>query len=789
VSTPSIPPGVTRSAAPPLHAIKTPAPDREARLTGLLDRIRQQAADSYRSFRTAGELGRLVRDDLATLLSERFAATGPAAAVSVPVAGRVSAARRGPRPLPVGTTSLVGREQAIEEVAGLVGRPDARLVTLTGPGGVGKTRLAAAVGERLRERFGSGVAFVPLAGVIQPEQVLAGIGRAVDADLTGVGALLEALVEDFGDDEWLLVLDNLDRAVDAAGDLDGLLARCPGVAILATSRTALGVRAEREYPVPPLPLPADPTGVPVDELARVPAVALFVDRARAVRYDFALTESNAAAVVEICRRLDGLPLAIELAAARTRLLDPDALLDRLATSLDALGTGAVDLPERQRTLRATVEWSVGLLDDAERSLLEVAAVFVDGWTVEAAARIAGLDGNRALELSEALARHSLVYLDPTDPTDHGPRLRMLETVRAFVAERLAARPDLAQIRRRHADYFRALAEQADRPLRSTGQREWAERLQAESGNLAATVQWHLANDRGPLPHLFRVLWPFWEQRDHMGEVRAWVEPLLPTADSLEAQARAELLWTALATANEVGDDAGALAARQRLAPLLAGIQDPYLRAVSHLAMAWTSPIVGDMDGALRWLSACLEQLRSQDEPYWTAVAVATTGYVEMAVGRHDDALRRLTEARELAERLDNAWLAAWSRVQLGILAVVRGRLDEARAQLDEGLDRSLAAHSTPLVSLCLVGFARLALAEGDPERAARLAGAADGLRRRVGLRAWPMLRRGEAELVAQIRQAVGADRFDQLYTAGSRLNQRQAVAAARDRHGAGAAAS
>jgi predicted ATPase len=771
---------------PRLLYVKAPAPDREPRLTGLLDRIRQEAADSYCSFHTTGELGRLVRDDLASLLSERFAATGPAAAVSVPVAGRVSAARRGPRPLPVGTTSLIGREQAIDELAGLVGRPHARLVTLTGPGGVGKTRLATAVGERLQDRFGSGVAFVPLAGVTRSELVLAGVGRAVDADLAGVGAPLEALVEYFSDDRWLLVLDNLDQAVEVAGDLDELLARCPGVAILATSRTVLGVQAEREYPVAPLPLPVDPTGMPVEELAVSPAVALFVDRARAVRYDFTLTEGNAAAVVKICRRLDGLPLAIELAAARIRLLDPDALLRRLAASLDALGTGTLDLPERQRTLRATVAWSVGLLDDAERSLLEVAAVFVDGWTVDAAAQVAGLDGNRALELLEALARHSLVYLDHSD---QGPRLRMLETVRAFVAERLAARPDLAQIRRRHADYYRALAEQADRPLRGVGHSEWAERLQAEAGNLSVTVEWYLAHNRGPLPHLFRVLWPFWEQRDHLGTVHAWVESLMPTADSLEVQARAELLWTALVTANEVGDDAGALAARERLAPLLAGIQDPYLQAVSHLAMAWTSPIVGDLNGALRCVSVSVEQLRSQDELYWTAVAVASAGYVEMAVGRYDDALRRLTEARELAERFDNAWLAAWPRVQLGILAVVRGRLNEARAQLDQGLDRSLAAHSTLLVSLCLVGFARLALVEGDPERAARLAGAADGLRRRVALRAWPMVRRGEAELVAQVRQAVGADRFDQVYAAGSRLNEREAVAAVRDRRGAGAAAS
>jgi predicted ATPase len=273
------------------------------------------------------------------------------------------------------------------------------------------------------------------------------------------------VVDQFGDGAWLLILDNLERVVDAAGDLDELLARCRGVAILATSRTVLGLRAEREYPVPPLPLPADAAGVSLEELASSPAVALFVDRARAVRHDFALTKGNAPAVVELCRRLEGLPPAIELAAARTRLLDPEVLLGRLARSLDALGTGTVDLPERQRTLRATVEWSVGLLDDAERSLLETMAVFVDGWTIEAAADVAGVDEDRALALTEALVRHSLIYLESSEL---GPRPRMLETVREFVAERLAARPDVAEIGRRHADHYRGLAEQADRPLRGSG---------------------------------------------------------------------------------------------------------------------------------------------------------------------------------------------------------------------------------------------------------------------------------------------------------------------------------
>jgi predicted ATPase len=761
---------------PRLLYVKAPAPDREPRLAQLLARIRNEA--SYRRFSTPGELGRLVRDDLATLLSERFTASAPLAAAP--------ARSRDPRPLPVGTTSLFGREGAIDEVTDLVGRSEVRLVTLTGPGGIGKTRLAMAAAQRLRDRFAAGSLFVPLAAVTQPEQVVGRIALAVGADLAGTGSPLEALVEQLGDGAWLLILDNLDRVVEVAGDLAELLARCPGVVILATSVTALGLRAEQEYVVPPLPLPADPSMMGVDALAASPAVALFVDRARAVRHDFALTEGNAWAVVEICRRLEGLPLAIELAAARTRLLDPDALLRKLSGSLDALGVGAVDLPERQRTLRATVDWSVGLLDQAERSLLETLAVFVDGWTIEAAAQVADLDEDQALELSEALARHSLIQLHSTE---FGLRSRMLDTVREFVAERLAAGPGAAEVGRRHAEHYRTLAEQADRPLRGAGQGEWVERLQAEAGNLAAAIGWYLAHDPGPLPHLFQILWPFWTLRDHQHEARAWTDQLLPAADSLDAKARAELLWTATATALDMGDDEAVQAASQRLAPLVAGIQEPYLHALSELVISWTLPITGDFDGTLRGATGSLARFRDQDEPFWTALAVFSAGSVETAVGRYDDALGHLREARDLAGRFGIAWLAASSRVQLGTLAVVRGRLDEARALLDEGLELSLTTRSAQNVSLCLVAFVRLALVEGDAERAALLAGAAEGLRRRAGLRVWPMLRAGEAELVAQVRQALGPDRFNQVFAAGCRLNRQQAVAVVRDRRRAGTRAS
>ncbi len=757
---------------PRLLYVKTPAPDREPGLTAMIDELQTEGTDSYRTFGTPRELGRLVRDDLALLLSERFAAADSRADSSASPAS--TSDRRGLRSLPVTSTTLIGREQEIVEVTKLLETPEVRLVTLTGPGGIGKTRLAIAVGEQLDDRYPRGTVFVPLASIAQAELVLPRIAAAVSATIEGPRPPLDVLVEQFAEAPTLLVLDNLEQIVGVAPDLDQLLARSPGLKILATSRTVLRLRAEREYPVGPLTVPAFSGPAAIEQLATLPAVQLFVDRAQAVRHDFELTDENALAIVEICRRLDGLPLAIELAAARARLLEPDALLARLGSSLDALGTGPVDLPERQRTLRATVEWSFGLLDDAEQHMLATLSIFVEGWTVEAAAHVSGLTDDRTLDLLDSLAGHSLVSVDATDV---GPRFRMLAAIRELGAERLAAGTDLADVERRHAEYFRALVEDADWP--GERQAEWAERLRTEEGNLGVAIRWFFANDIAPLPNIFVILWLFWQMRDRMPEGRAWTQELLLRADALEDRAQAQLLLSSAVTAAEVGDDDSAQAAVEGLERLEGRIDDPFLESAAQLAVSWILPIVDDFDGALQAASTALDGFRRQNEPFM-AWAALTVGLLELTLGRPDAAREHLTEVNELGGQFGNKWLEAAARTQLALVAIRSGQLEEARAQLVESVDAGEDTElSTQTVTFSLVAYAQLALAERDAGRAAMALGAADGLRRHAGLRAWPSMRRGEAELATRVVQELDPDVFKDAFAAGSELNKHEAIALVR----------
>jgi predicted ATPase len=756
-------------AMPRLLYLKAPAPEREERLTAMIRSLQADGTTSYRSFRSPRELGRLVREDLAVLLSERFAGQRD---VSSAAAAGSSRAQPHVRTLPSTSTSLVGREQDIAQVAKLLEAPDVRLVTLTGPGGIGKTRLAVALAASLEDRYPMATVFVPLASITDPAQVLPAIAGALGASLEGTTRPLDALVEHLGDTPTLLVLDNLEQVVGVGPDLDDLLTRCPGLKILATSRTALRLRAEHEYAVSALTVPVFPEPPALEQVTSLPALELFADRARAVRRDFALNEDNAVAVAEICRRLDGLPLAIELAAARVRLLDPSALLARLGSRLDVLGTGPVDLPERQRTLRGTIDWSVGLLSDAEKEMLATLSVFVDGWTLEAAVSVSGLDEDRTLDLLDALAGHSLVSIDAGG---HGPRFRMLETVREFSAELLSASSSSSAVEQRHAAYFREFAESTVWPL--PDETAWAERLQTEEGNLRRAIRWFFTNDIAALPHLFRLLWRYWMLRDRMAEGRAWIDELLARETSLDDEGRAEVWLTSATTASEVGDDDAAAIAARELEHLQGRIEDRYLQSAMQMALSWVLPVVDDLDGAKRAASMSLQGFREQDEPMMEVNVVFTLGLLEMAMGSFDAAHQHLSEVYDSRKQFGDHWLASVACALLGSLAVEAGRLDEARVLLDEALQRSLdMERSTRMATFCLVAYAELTLATGEPQQSALALGAVDGLRARTGLRPWPLVRPGETRLLAGVREALPPQQFQDAFAAGFHLSRQDAVA-------------
>ncbi|MGH9133108.1 MAG: DUF4062 domain-containing protein, partial [Ilumatobacteraceae bacterium] len=753
---------------PRLLYLKSPAPEQEPRLAAMIADLQSEGADSYRSFRSARELGRLVRDDLALLLSERFA-TRVASVTSPPVTEIRPPRRSWPTP----STSLVGREDDIVEVSSLLESPEVRLVTLTGPGGIGKTRLAIAVGEAL-DGAGRRTEFVPLASITDPALVLPRVAASVGAPIEGTRSALDTLIERFDQDPTLLVLDNLEQVTGVATGLDQLLAACPDVTILATSRTVLRLRAEREYPVEALMVRAFDDRPPLEELAALPAVRLFVERARAVRHDFTLDDTNAGAVAELCRRLDGLPLAIELAAARTRVLAPAALLARLEHVLDALGTGPVDLPERQRTLRATVEWSFGLLDDTERGMVEVLSVFADGWTIGAATRVGAHTEEETLDLLDALAGHSLVSVVADDG---GPRFRMLVTVRELAAERLAAGDTGGDVARRHAEYFAELVSDVSWPAER--QVEWADRIGAEEENLRVAIRWFFDHDITPLPGMFRVLWLFWQMRDRMTEARAWIDELRARVDALDEHARAEVLFTWAVTAVEVGDDATALAAIDAIERIDGSVDDPHLQSALQLAVSWTLPIRDDFDGALAAASDALDGFRRRDEPF-VAFAELTVGMLEMTLGRAESARPHLERVDELGSRYGNNWLEASARTQLASLAVTAGDPDAARALLDRAVEAIDATHvSTLTLTFALVTAAQLALAAGDLRRAATALGAADGLRQRAGLTAWPSMRRREGQLIALVADGIDPGAYEAAFAEGAELNARAALALVR----------
>ncbi|MGA7730528.1 MAG: tetratricopeptide repeat protein [Chloroflexia bacterium] len=746
-----------------------------------------------------------------------------------------------PNNLPAQLTTLLGRDQDVPAARALLQHTDVRLMTLTGPGGVGKTRLALRVAADVLWDFEGGVFFINLAPVSDPHLVLQAIAQTVDLREGGDLPLLTELADRLAVGRTLLVLDNFEQVVDAGPILVDLLRECPGLKLLVTSRATLKMSGEYEYAVQPLAVPSaeyrvqpqvpsTEYQVPSDSgvlgtrysvLGAVPSVALFVRRARAVQGDFALTPENAAAVSEICARLDGLPLAIELAAAHIKSLTPQALLTRLDKRLPLLVGGPRDLPARQRTLRSTMEWSYGLLDEDARRVFRHMGVFVGGCTLEATEQIC--PGGEPFAQIESLLDASL--LRRVDGKGGEPRYGMLETVREYALGKLEAEGESGAAYRGHAGYFLALAEIADAKLMGGEQGEWLERLEADHDNLLAALAWMMEpasegasapvrNPEGAL-RLAGALWRFWYMRGYLSEGRRWLSRVPADDTSLPVAARAMALNGAGVLAYSQGDLEVARSFFERSLALRREMGDQVSIAASLNNLGAVAVSQADYEAAAALHGEALEIRRALDDKWGVASSLSNLGSMYINTREYDKALLYQEQALQMRRDLGDKWGEAISLTNMGGLEVYRGNLERAvelheeslklrqelgdksgiaislnnlgRAELAQGnvarakslLESSMALRlalgdETGMVDT-LEGLAGVALGEKEPRRAGRLLGAVESLREATGTPRTPAEMDTYNSEITQLHSSLGERMFEGVWVEGRALSPEQAL--------------
>ena len=681
-----------------------------------------------------------------------------------------------PHNLPTQATPFLGREREVAEVVSLLRSSDARLVTLTGPGGTGKTRLALQVAAELLDAFPDGVFFVPLAALRDPELVPSAIASALGLRDQAGQTPAQVVRETLAGKRLLLVLDNVEQVAASAPFVGELLAAAPDLEVLATSRLPLRLRAEHEYPVTPLALPPA-SGTPPEQLLQYEAVRLFVERAQAVRAGFTLTPDIAPAVAEITRRLDGLPLAIELAAARVRLLPPAALLARLEKRLPLLTGGPRDAPARQQTLRDAIAWSYDLLAADEQVLFRRLSIFAGGFSLEAAEAVANPGAELdVLDGLDRLSEHSL--LRPGAETDGEPRFAMLETIREYGLEQLAQSGEAEATRRAHTEFFLALVEEAEPKLTSPEQLVWLERLETEHDNLLAALSWAVISDAQVTLRLVWGLAWFWYFRGYLREGRAWLERAL-AASGDPGPLHAGAFAAAGRLARHLGDYGGAIALLERSLELARSFQDRRAEALAlHELGALAGLAEGDAAREVALTEASLALWRELGDSWGTARTLNNLGYEAYLQGDLDRAVSLLDEGVALAR-------AAGDRLVLGYIVDSRGVVAEAQGELERATNLyrealTLAQQvSAPLVeAFALSSLAGMAARQGQPARAARMWGAASALRDAIGTRLPLEEEERFAGPVSAVRELLGEDAFAAAWEEGRAQPLDQVVAEA-----------
>lgn len=679
-----------------------------------------------------------------------------------------------PTNLPAEMTPLVGRERESAEVAAVLASEDARLVTLTGPGGTGKTRLATHVAREVMDRFKHGVTFVALGSVSDARAVPGAIESAMDLPGVPGKPALENVAHHLRDRTALLVLDNFEHLTEAAASVAALLSGAPKVKAIVTSRAPLRITGEREYPVPPLALPGA-ADCDVESISRSPAVALFVERARRVRASFELTASNATEVGELCSRLDGLPLAIELAAARVRILTPAQILARLGERLTLLTGGARDVPARQQTLRDAIAWSYDMLEPDAAALFRRLGVFA-GATLEAAEAIAS-DLPDVVGLLELLTDQSMLR--------HGDdgRFRMLETIRAYAVEQLEAAGEAAEMRARHAEFFARLAEEAEPGLREgAAQAEWRRALLADDDNLHAALTWTLegAGDRSVGVRLAGSLWRFWYMRARVVDGSKWLRLARDAAAGEPVAVRARLSQRLGIMLDQRAETADAIRLFAEAVELYREAGDRRAEAAALNSLGAATRGDGRSEEAMRFFEQSLAIKESLGDIAGAATSVFNMAEVALDALELDRAFELFGRAAELDRRCGDEWGLASDRSRVAMVALYRGDLDEAGRTFRETLGTFVEIGDEDRIAETIASLAGEAGARGDLERSARLAGASDALWERLGLPLKPLDRAHFERHLAPARAGLSAEEFGRAWDEGRAMTTEQAIAYASD---------
>jgi predicted ATPase/class 3 adenylate cyclase/Tfp pilus assembly protein PilF len=727
--------------------------------------------------------------------------------------------------LPLQPTPLVGREKEVSEVCNLLRSGETRLLTLTGPGGTGKTRLALQAAADLLEDFPDGTFFVQLATLTDADLFISAVAETLGVRETGEQALDDSLKNYLSERRMLLVLDNFEQVLEAAPTVTELLTVAPELKVLTTSRAPLGLYGEHEFPVPPLSMPDLKRPPPLERLTQYEAVGLFVERARALKPDFSITNESAPAVAEICVRLDGLPLAIELAAARIKMLPPRAMLQRLGSRLKLLTGGARDLPERQRTLRATIEWSHALLDEGERVLFARLSVFSGGRTLEAIEAICDAEGDLPVETFEGVS--SLLdksLLRQEEGPGGEPRFVMLETVHEFAREKLRQSAEAEEIKRVHAEYFLNLAEEADPELRGPDQLQWLERLEAEHDNMRAALTWALEHKEVELAlRLGGALWWFWWMRSHNSEGRRWLEAALV----MDGRGSPEVRVMALAGVGYLGLEQGDLDRAKEVCEeglellahegreaseakliLLAGLgwvvwereeyeqakqlfeeslapsremRDTWWLATSLSNLAVVSHFLGNSEKATELYEQSMDLFREQGDKRRLATCLNNLAMVVCSQGELGRAAKLIEEAVALLRELGARGVVSIGLCNLGWIALLQDDLGRAADLYRESLSLSWETGVNPVVQRTLEGLACVAGAEGEAQRAARLWGAAQTLHETKGIpRDTDFLDEADARISA-VRLGMGEEAWEEAWRKGRGMTLDEAVSYAMEK--------